>query len=116
MNTNKTRNQIPFFRVKNILQKIFQERKLLQERFFKADEETITNIINSSTIITHQIHDQLSRQFDKNTKKLINTETENKGKTKMLDTFEEIIDYEINEMKEKINKLEKKYQKCKQRS
>ena len=34
----------------------------------------------------------------------------------MLDAFDEIIDNEINEMKEKINKLEKKYQKCKQRS
>lgn len=32
----------------------------------------------------------------------------------MLDAFEEIIDDEINEMKEKINKLEKKYQKSKQ--
>lgn len=34
----------------------------------------------------------------------------------MLDAFEEIIDYEINKMKEKIIKLEKKYQKCKQRN
>lgn len=34
----------------------------------------------------------------------------------MLDALEEIIDYEINEMKEKIIKLEKKYQKCKQRN
>ena len=34
----------------------------------------------------------------------------------MLDAFEKIIDYEINEMKKEINNLGKKYQKCKQRN
>ena len=55
MNANKTSNQISKDLVKNILQEMFQEQKLLHK--FKVYKKTITKIISSNTTKIKQILD-----------------------------------------------------------
>ena len=78
---------------------MFQKQNLLQEWLFKVHEEAITSIISSNTTITHQRLDQLKEKNDKNTKKFIDAETESKEITKIIDTFEDIIDDDIRRKK-----------------
>ena len=105
MITNETTNQISITIAKNFFQEMFQEQKLQQERLFEA-QEAIASIISSNTTITNQRLDQLSEKIDKNTKKLIDMETENKEIAKCIDAFEDVIDNEMNKMNEKINNSE----------
>ena len=81
------------------LTKMFQKQNVLQEWLFKVHEEVITSIISSNTTITHQRLDQLKEKTDKNTKKLIDAETESKEITKIIDTFEDIINDDIRSKK-----------------
>ena len=78
---------------------MFQKQNLLQEWLFKVHEEAITSIISSNTTTTHQRLNQLKEKTDKNTKKLIDAETESKEITKIVDTFEDIIDDDIRRKK-----------------
>ena len=105
MITNETTNQISITIAKNFFQEMFQEQKLQQERLFEA-QEAIASIISSNTTITNQRLDQLSEKIDKNTKKLIDIETENKEIAKCIDAFEDVIDNEMNKMNERINNSE----------
>lgn len=57
---------------------MFQEQNILGERLRKAHKETLANIISSNNTITNQRLDQLRKNIDKNTKELIDIETENK--------------------------------------
>lgn len=65
------------------------------------------SIISSNTKVTNQRLDQLSERIDKNAKKLIDIETENKEITKGVDVFEDNIDDKINELNKKKSKLKK---------
>lgn len=76
------------------------------------------SIISSNTKVTNQRLDQLSERIDKNAKKLIDIETENKEITKGVDVFEDNIDDKINELNKKktswkkiLNKQTKKLEK-----
>ena len=67
------------------------------------------SIISSNTKVTNQRLDQLSERIDKNAKKLIDIETENKEIKKGVDVFEDNIDDKINELNKKKKQVEKKY-------